>query len=187
MIMELHRQGLSLTAIGRQLGIDRKTVRRYIALGLEPPTYGPRAPRPRATDAFLPYLRDRLAAYPGLTAVRLCRELRQQGFAGSYTGVKRAVQELRPDPVQPFEVRFETPPGDQAQVDFAQFQVAFADEPGVTRIVWLFSLVLGYSRLLWARFVLHQVGAWPDPDALRAGIGPRIRGIAAAAVARPRR
>lgn len=61
MIMELHRQGLSLTAIGRQLGIDRKTVRRYIALGLEPPTYGPRAPRPRVTDAFLPYLRDRLS------------------------------------------------------------------------------------------------------------------------------
>jgi hypothetical protein len=34
--------------------------------------------------------------------------------------------------------------------------VAFADEPAVTRIVWLFSLVLGYSRLLWVRFVLHQ-------------------------------
>jgi transposase len=58
--------------------------------------------------------------------------------------------------VPPFEVRFETPPGDQAQVDFAQFQVAFADEPGATRIAWLFSLVLGYSRQLWARFVLHQ-------------------------------
>ena len=26
----------------------------------------------------------------------------------------------------------------------------------MTRIVWLFSLVLGYSRLLWGRFVLHQ-------------------------------
>jgi transposase len=24
------------------------------------------------------------------------------------------------------------------------------------RIVWLFSLVLGYSRLIWARFVAHQ-------------------------------
>ena len=59
-------------------------------------------------------------------------------------------------PPKVFEVRFETPPGDQAQVDFAQFQVAFTDEPGITRIVWLFSLVLGYSRLLWARFVLHQ-------------------------------
>src|SRR5205814_1129851 len=30
------------------------------------------------------------------------------------------------------------------------------DEPSVTRIVWLFSLVLGYSRLIWARFVAHQ-------------------------------
>jgi hypothetical protein len=53
-------------------------------------------------------------------------------------------------------VRFETPPGDQAQVDFAQFEVIFADEPGVVRKVWLFSLVLGYSRLIWARFVAHQ-------------------------------
>jgi len=159
MIMELYRQGLSFTAIGRQLGIDRKTVRRYVALGLEPPTYGPRTPRtprPKATDAFLPYLRDRLASYPGLTAVRLCRELRDQGFAGGYTGVKRAVQELRPDPVQPFEVRFEMPPGAQGQVDFARFEVTFTNEPGAKRIVWLFSLVLGYSRLIWARFALHQ-------------------------------
>jgi transposase len=70
--------------------------------------------------------------------------------------VTDALRELRPPAAPVFEVRFETPPGDQAQVDFAQFQVAFADEPGVSRIVWLFSLVLGYSRLLWARFVLHQ-------------------------------
>ena len=58
--------------------------------------------------------------------------------------------------VPPFEVRFETPPGEQAQVDFAQFQVVFTDEPSVMRIVWLFSLVLGYSRLIWARFVAHR-------------------------------
>lgn len=48
------------------------------------------------------------------------------------------------------------PPGEQAQVDFAQFQVVFTDEPSTPRVVWLFSLVLGYSRLLWARFVMHQ-------------------------------
>src|SRR6516165_9056554 len=40
----------------------------------------------------------------------------------------------------------ETPPGDQAQVDFAQFQLQFTDEPTITRIVWLFSFVLGFSR-----------------------------------------
>ena len=66
------------------------------------------------------------------------------------------VRELRPARSAGFEVRFETPPGEQAQVDFARFEVEFADEPGVKRIVWLFSMVLGYSRLIWARFVLHQ-------------------------------
>jgi hypothetical protein len=70
--------------------------------------------------------------------------------------VKRAVREIRPTAVTPFEVRFETPPGEQAQVDLARFEVEFTDEPGVTRIVWLFSMVLGYSRLIWARFVVHQ-------------------------------
>jgi DNA-binding NarL/FixJ family response regulator len=34
-ILELHRQGLSISAIARRLGTDRKTVRKYIARGLE--------------------------------------------------------------------------------------------------------------------------------------------------------
>jgi transposase len=95
-------------------------------------------------------------AFPGLTAVRLWRELRERGYAGGYTAVKRTVRDLRPGSITPFEVRFETPPGEQAQVDFARFEVEFTDEPGITRIVWLFSMVLGYSRLIWARFVIHQ-------------------------------
>jgi transposase len=43
--------------------------------------------------------------------------------------VKRTVRAIRPEPVKPFEVRFETPPGAQAQVDLARFEVVFADEP----------------------------------------------------------
>ena len=50
MILELHRQGLKVAAIARQLGVDRKTVRRYISRGLEPPTYGPRPRRQKSTD-----------------------------------------------------------------------------------------------------------------------------------------
>jgi transposase len=156
MILELHRQGLTVAAIARQLGLDRKTVAKYIARGLEPPAYGPRPPRMRATDPFVPYLRERLSAYPGLTAVRLWRELKERGFTGAYTAVKRAVAMIRPAAPLPIEVRFETPPGEQAQVDLARFEVEFTDEPGIRRIVWLFSLVLGHSRLIWARFVLHQ-------------------------------
>jgi transposase len=156
MILHLHRQGLSVTAIARRVGIDRKTVRKYIERGLEQPSYGPRKPRVRRLEPFEAYLRQRVAAYPGLTASRLLREIREHGYAGGYSAVTDFLREVRPSPVPPFEVRFETPPGEQAQVDFAQFEVIFGDEPGTVRKVWLFSLVLGYSRLIWARFVAHQ-------------------------------
>ena len=41
-------------------------------------------------------------------------------------------------------------------MDFAHFRTVFTDQPGTERVVWLFSLVLGHSRMLWGRFVLRQ-------------------------------
>lgn len=157
-ILDLHRQGLSISAIARQTGRDPKTVRKYIARGLEPPAYGPRqAGRPSKLAPYLDYLRERVAAFPELSAVRLHREIRERGYTGAYTAVKRFVAAIRPDHgPRPFEVRFETPAGQQAQVDFARFVTEFTDEPGVTRIVWLFSIVLGHSRFIFARYVMHQ-------------------------------
>jgi transposase len=156
MILDLHRQGLTVSEIARQSGFDRKTVRRYIERGLEPPTYGPRRPKPTLLDPFTGYLRERVKAYPGLTGSRLLRELKDLGYQGSYTAVTDFLRDVRPPAEPGFEVRFETAPGEQGQVDFAQFQVVFTDEPTTPRIVWLFSMVLGYSRLMWARFVVHQ-------------------------------
>jgi transposase len=157
-ILDLHRQGLSISAIARQMGRDPKTVRKYIARGLEPPAYGPRqAGRPSKLGPYLDYLRERVTTFPELSAVRLHREIRERGYTGAYTAVKRFVAAVRPDRgPKPFELRFETPAGQQAQVDFARFVTEFTDEPGVTRIVWLFSLVLGHSRFIFARYVMHQ-------------------------------
>ncbi len=64
MILELHRQGVSISAIACRVALDRKTVRRYIAQGLEPPSYGPRQPRISQLRAFEPYLHQRLVAFP---------------------------------------------------------------------------------------------------------------------------
>jgi transposase len=155
-ILDLHRQGLSVSAIARRTGLDRKTVRRYVERGLEPPAYQPRQPRATKVSPFQTYLRERVAAFPELTGTRLHREIREVGYAGGYTAVKVFLRDIRPSPSPGFEVRFETPPGQQAQVDFAQFRTVFTDEPGVERVVWLFSLVLGHSRMLWGRFVPHQ-------------------------------
>jgi transposase len=155
-ILDLHRQGLRVSAIARRTGLDRKTVRRYLERGLEPPAYGPRPPRQSKLAPFARFLRERVAAFPELTASRLMREVREIGFTGGYTILKDFLRDARPSEPAGFEVRFETPPGRQAQADFAHFCTVFTDEPGVERIVWLFSIVLGHSRMLWGRFVLHQ-------------------------------
>jgi transposase len=157
MILDLHRQGLKVAVIARQVGVDRKTVRKYIARGLDLPVYGPRQPRSRAIDEHVAYLRARLTLYPGLTAQRLQREIAGRGYTGGYSMVRDEVRAMRPaGSGKGFAVRFETPPGEQAQVDFAQFRVRFSAEPETVHIVWLFSMVLGYSRLIWARFAHRQ-------------------------------
>ena len=84
MILELHRQGVSVSAIAREVGLDRKTVHKYIERGLEPPMYGPRPPRTSKIAPFSRYLRERVAAFPQLTG-RLHRELRELGYSGGYS------------------------------------------------------------------------------------------------------
>jgi transposase len=156
LIHDLKRQGLTVSAIARKVGLDRKTVRRHLERGMEPPVYGPRAPRPRRIAPYEDYLRERIAAWPELTGKRLLREIRELGYEGCYSVLTDFLREARPPKPKPFERRFETPPGRQGQVDFAQFRTAFTDEPGVERILWLFTIVLGHSRWLWGRFCATQ-------------------------------
>lgn len=156
LIHDLKKQGLSISAIARKVGCDRKTVRTHLARGLEAPVYGPRQPRDRIIEPFERYLQERVQTFPELSGARLLREIKELGYEGGYTAVTDFLREVRPARPTQFERRFETPPGKQAQVDFAEFTVEFTDEPGVTRKVWLFSMVLGHSRWLWGRFVASQ-------------------------------
>src|SRR5438270_697775 len=115
MIPELHRQGLTITAIARRTGRDPKTVRKYIERGIEAPVYGPRSVgRPSKLAPFMGFLRERVVAFPDLSAARLTREVRELGYAGAYTAVKRFLAAIRPETgPKPYEVRFETPPAVQ--------------------------------------------------------------------------
>ena len=65
-ILELHQQGLNVSAIARRTGLTRGTVRKYVSRGVEPPAYGPRPPRPSRLTPFERYLRERIAAFPEL-------------------------------------------------------------------------------------------------------------------------
>ena len=156
LIHDLKRQGLSVSAIARKVGLDRKTVRRHLARGMEPPAYGPRPQRPCQLAPYEAYLRERIAVWPELTGKRLLREIRELGYSGCYSVLTDFLRAARPPKPRPFERRFETAPGRQGQVDFAQFKTAFTDEPGVERVLWLFTMVLGHSRWLWGRFCATQ-------------------------------
>src|SRR5512143_2208199 len=85
MILDLARQGLSVSAIARRTGHDRKTVRKYLERGLEPPAYKPRQPAPSLLCPYEAYLRERIGRFPELTGRRLWREVRDLGFSGGYS------------------------------------------------------------------------------------------------------
>ena len=157
MILDLARQGLTVSAISRRTGYDRKTVRKYLERGMQPPAYKARERAPSPLSPFHVFLRERVGRFPDLTGRRLWREIRELGFTGGYATVTDFLRTVRPPAeAAPLERRFETPPGRQGQADFARFVVRFEDEPSAERVVWLFSLVLGHSRMMWARFVTGQ-------------------------------
>ena len=149
-------QGTSKSALARTLGVHRDTIHRWIREGeldrdldAEPVRYGPRRPVPTKLDAFKAIIETRLATYPELSAVRLLAEIRAAGFEGSYTQLKTYVRQVRPMAAAAPVIRFETPPGRQAQVDFARFSFPWG-------VRYALLVVLGYSRLLWCRFYRRQ-------------------------------
>jgi transposase len=135
-------RGEPVKAIARELGIDKKTINRWRQRG----AWRPRAPRayPKAIDVYRPFL-ERRGPEVGWNGVVLLRELRAQGFTGGYQQVQRALQPLRSTRqwAARATVRFETGPGEQAQVDFGQLSVWIAD---VETPVHFFVFTLGFSR-----------------------------------------
>jgi transposase len=101
---------------------------------------------------FKDYLRERYLK-TGLSGTRLAEEIRQMGFAGSVSAVRRFLQTVDREEISPkATVRFETPPGEQAQVDWAEIGY-FLDEGGVRRKIYAFLMVLSFSRYLFVEFV----------------------------------
>lgn len=80
-VHELHQRGLSLSAIGRRVGLTRVTVRRYLRAVVCPVRSARRTQLP-ALGQHEAYLRERWAAGCD-NAAQLWRELRARGFPGS--------------------------------------------------------------------------------------------------------
>ncbi len=81
----------------------------------------------------------------------LLREVRARGYSGGYTILKEYVQPRRRRRQPRATVRFETGPGEQAQVDWGR--LSYITEDGRKRRVWAFVMVLSWSRALYVEFV----------------------------------
>jgi len=138
--------------IAAELGLHHDTVRRAIEAERFVRTEGSRVTT-SILDPYKPFVDEVLAKHPRLRASRIFDMIKGRGYVGSQIVVRRYVRSVRPLPREAF-FKLETMPGEQGQVDWASFgkiQIGHA-----TRSLSCFVMVLGFSRAMYARFVLDQ-------------------------------
>jgi len=149
-IKQLRVEGLSVRAIVRHTGYARNTVRKV--LRDEHAFQSHRLTRPSTVDPFKTYLQERYGQYQ-LSAVRLLTEIQPLGYTGSIGTLRWYLQTLKTPRQQHQQptVRYETLPGKQGQVDWADCG-RFALATGKLLHLFAFVMVLSYSRMLFVRF-----------------------------------
>ena len=147
-IRSMAKRGYSCRAIARMTGLHRDTITKYLQQGSKP--------------IYKSVVRQsQLNPYKGLIegwlgqqdyqASRIHELLLIQGFKGSYTTVRRCVEKIKEKRDHVAYVRFETMPGQQAQVDFGDFAIECADGRKLT--IYCFIMVLGFSRKMYIEFI----------------------------------
>ncbi len=136
-VRELKAAGKSARAIAKELGIDKKTVAKYLRSNA-PPRYTPRR-APTKDDPFTGFAaatRSHLANAPELTGPELYLLLLEQGYRGSERTVERRLAAIRAEkPKERFFAQvYEA--GEQAQFDFKEkVTIPFRDGPRIVHLV----------------------------------------------------
>jgi transposase len=172
------RAGQSDRAIHEDLGVHRKTVKKYRQWATEHdllegelPELGslqhllemtlPQVEPPQNGSSVEPYrdLVERLRQ-EGVEVKAIHERLQERGYEGHYQSVWRFVRRLEGAKINA-TVRVERPPGDEAQVDFGYAGQMIDPATHQLRRSWAFVMTLSYSRHQYVEFVFDQkVGTW---------------------------
>ena len=142
-------------AIAKQLGINRKAVRRVIEnrkVSLVPEAQ--QGPRRSILDPYKARIAEMLQRDSHVTAARIMQQIRAEGFLGGHSVLQLHVRKVRsiPNRLREAFFRIDFPPGETAQVDWGEFGIPFND--GVK--IHCFLMVLCHSRLLYIEFTRSE-------------------------------
>jgi len=150
----LRHHGWSVSDLAREYGLSRDTVRRELA-SEHPRGYPERAKPTALTEPQLVHIERRLVVCPNIRGTDLHAELRHEyGYDGSYPAFQRHLRLIRPAQVIDPEIRFETGPGLQTQVDWAKLGLWPLGEQMVEMSAMV--AILGCSRAPAIRFAADQ-------------------------------
>ena len=157
-MLALQALGWGAKRISREVGCSRNTVREYLRRGGWRPMDV--AARAGVLEPHREWLAERLRRHRGNADVVRQDLARELGIEVSLRTIQRAVEplrrELRAQAVA--TVRYETPPGQQLQIDFGSTAVAVG---GQSQRIHLFVATLGYSRRCYVTVFLHErQSAW---------------------------
>lgn len=149
-MQHLKAQGLKPAQIAKQIGRDRRTVRRW----LKRSKYQPRASTSTVSklDPFKPRIVAWLREHP-YSAQQVFQKLQNQGYEGGITILRDYVRQIRPPKKQAY-LKLDFEPGECAQVDWGTFgQIPVGD---TMRRLSFFVMVLAYSRMMYVHFTLAE-------------------------------
>jgi transposase len=152
-IRALKRKGWSDHRISRELGVNRRTVKRYGGDSkCTNPQTGKKGPE-SSCERHREWIKKRYE--DGLSIERIHRDLQlEHGFEGSYHSVYRLVQALEVDEAKRV-FRMECEPGQEAQIDYGTLNLPIG-ENGRRKKVHFLLVTLSHSRKSYVEAVLRQ-------------------------------
>lgn len=156
-VQKVYKQTKSKRATAEILGIARNTVKRLLKLS-EPPAYQRTVYKTKIDDFREQIIEWRCDPY-SFNGTRILRELKKRGYIGSITPIYRFLNKVDEDIGEHISkkatVRHESPPGDQAQFDWTEYEVLV----GIRyHKVYCFSMILAASRKKAVCFSLKADG-----------------------------
>lgn len=157
-VQELYKRKIPIQQIARQLKMSRNTVKKLIKLKAEP-SYT-RTSYPSKVDSYMnQIIQWRKEPQYDFNGTRIFRELKRIGYLGTIGPVYRALKKIDESSSAISSlatIRIETPVGDQAQFDWAHYEVIIGTR---IRTVYCFTMILSASRKKAICFSLSSNGS----------------------------